>query len=126
METSGWDALLKKNPDFKSAVKDIDFFIVSHHGHESGFSEGLYAAMGRKPILNIVSIHHDDERIDGRYSQEAYASGTDINEKPRRMVTTRTDGTITINVTDEGKYWVRTEHLDDNKFAKVAKYLRRI
>ncbi len=52
METAGWEALLKQ-PGFKEAVKDIDFFIVSHHGHLSGFSEALFAAMGRKPILNI-------------------------------------------------------------------------
>jgi len=122
METAGWEALLKKSANFRNAVKGVDFFIVPHHGHESGFSEALYAAMGRKPILNIVSIHHNDEHIDLRYSQEAYATGTDIDGKPRRIVTTRTDGTITINVTDEGKYWIRIEHLEDNKAAKVAKY----
>ena len=29
METAGWDALLKKNENFKISVKDIDFFVVS-------------------------------------------------------------------------------------------------
>jgi hypothetical protein len=57
------DALLKKNENFKISVKDIDFFVVSHHGHLSGFSEALYAAMGKKAILNIISIHHNDEHI---------------------------------------------------------------
>jgi hypothetical protein len=38
METAGWDALLKKNENFKISVKDIDFFVESHHGHLSGFS----------------------------------------------------------------------------------------
>src|SRR5579864_5608741 len=33
METAGWDTLLKKNTNFKNAVKGVDFFIVSHHGH---------------------------------------------------------------------------------------------
>jgi len=121
METAGWEALLKQ-PGFKEAVKDVDFFIVSHHGHESGFCDALFAAMGKKPILNIVSIHHNDEHIDQRYSQEAYASGTDFDGERRRMLTTRSDGTITINVTDEGKYWIKTEHLADNKTVKVAKY----
>jgi beta-lactamase superfamily II metal-dependent hydrolase len=74
METAGWEALLKQ-PRFKEAVKGVDFYIVSHHGHQSGFSEALYAAMG-KPILNIVSIHNYDEHIDDRYRQEAYAIGT--------------------------------------------------
>ena len=63
METAGWNALLKKKENFKISVKDIEFFVVSHHGHLSGFSEALYAAMGKKAILNIVSIHHNDEHI---------------------------------------------------------------
>ena len=63
METAGWDVLLKKNENFKISAKDIDFFVVSHHGHLSGFPEALYAAMGKKAILNIVSIHHNGEHI---------------------------------------------------------------
>lgn len=122
METAGWEALLKK-PGFKEAVKDIDFFIVSHHGHMSGFSEALFAAMGKKPILNIVSIHLNDEHIDDRYRQEAYTMGTKIAGEDRRMLTTRCDGTITIHVDDEGKFWVKLEHLADNNPAKaVNKY----
>jgi hypothetical protein len=49
-ETLGWDALLKKNGNFRISVKDIDFFVVSHHEHLSGFSEALYAAIGKKAI----------------------------------------------------------------------------
>jgi hypothetical protein len=45
------DALLQKNDNFEISVKDIDFFVVSHYGHLSGFSEALYAAMGKKGIL---------------------------------------------------------------------------
>jgi beta-lactamase superfamily II metal-dependent hydrolase len=121
METAGWEALLKKNANFRNAVKDVDFFIVSHHGHQSGFSELLYAAMGRKPYINIVSIHHNDEHIDDRYKQEAYASGTKVNGEDRRMLTTRRDGTITVNVTDEGQFWISIEHLADNKLVEAVK-----
>jgi beta-lactamase superfamily II metal-dependent hydrolase len=119
METAGWEALLKQ-PRFKEAVKGVDFYIVSHHGHESGFSEALYAAMG-KPFLNIVSIHDNDEHIDDRYSQEAYAKGTTFPDgTTRRRMTTRKDGTITINVNDEGKFWITTQCLIDNKAEKVT------
>ena len=65
METAGWDALLKKNENFKISVKDIDFFVVSHHRHLSGVSEALYAAMGKKAILTIISIHQNNEHIMG-------------------------------------------------------------
>lgn len=114
METAGWEALLK-NPRFKEAVKAVKFFIVPHHGHESGFSDALFDAMGSKPWLNIVSIHHNDEHIDPRYSQEAYSVGVEVNGVQRRMLTTRSDGTTTIGVTHEGKYWVECEHLADNQ-----------
>ena len=116
VETAGWEALLKLKPGFKGAVQNVDFFIVPHHGHASGFSEALYAAMGGKPIANIISIHHNDEHIDTRYSQEAYALGTNVTGELRRSFTTRRDGTITINVSDEGKYSITIQQL-----AAVAK-----
>ena len=120
METAGWDTLLKLRPGFKEAIKGVDFYIVSHHGHQSGFSEALYAAMG-KPILNIVSIHNYDEHIDDRYSQEAYALGRTFPDgTTRRRMTTRKDGTITISVNNEGKYSLSTQCLIDNKTEKVA------
>jgi hypothetical protein len=80
--------------------------------------------MGRKPIANLVSIHHDDEHIDDRYKQEAYSLGAKVNGEDRRMLTTRCDGRITIHVTDEGQYWIELKHVDDNKTQKVARYVR--
>lgn len=120
METAGWEALLVKKPGFKEAVKGVKFFIVPHHGHKSGFLEALFVAMG-KPYLNIISIHHNDEHIDDRYSQEAYAVGVEIDGERRRRLTTRHDGTITIGVTDEGKYWIECKKLADNEVVKSAK-----
>jgi beta-lactamase superfamily II metal-dependent hydrolase len=121
METAGWDALLNKDANFKEAVKNVNFFIISHHGHCSGFSQSLFNAMQKPPIFNIVSIHHNDDNIDPRYSQEAYASGGQLNGETRRSITTRTDGTITILIADEGTYSITTQHLGDNRRAKAAK-----
>ena len=111
METAGWEALLDKdNGRLRKAVKDTDFFITSHHGHKSGFSEELYKAMG-KPLLNIVSIHRGDEKIDTRYSQEEYAKGIGPENNKRRCLTTRQDGSITVTVSADGKFSVTSEHL---------------
>ena len=33
--------------------------------------------MGKKAILNIISIDHNNEQIIGSYSEEAYATGVD-------------------------------------------------
>lgn len=124
METAGWEALLKKSENFRNAVKEIDFYIVSHHGHESGFSQALFDAMGRKPIVNIVSIHNNDDHSDDRYKDEAHTLGTKINGEDRRMLTTRCDGRITIHVSDEGQFWIELKHIEDNKTQKVARYAR--
>jgi beta-lactamase superfamily II metal-dependent hydrolase len=126
VETAGWEALLAKNNGFKEAVKNTDFFIPSHHGHKSGFSQALFDAMGKSPILNIVSIHNNDEHIDEHYKLEGYASGTKINGETRRQLTTRCDGTITIHVTDEGKYWVGLENIPDNRESKLEDWIKAI
>lgn len=115
METAGWDALLKKSEKLRMAVKGVDFYITSHHGHSSGFSEELYHAMGTKPILNIVSIHNGDEKIDDRYSKQEYAYGIGPDENKRRCLTTRRDGSIVIEVNSTGRYTVSTEHFDSNR-----------
>lgn len=116
METAGWNSLLKQT-GFKEAVKDIDIFVTPHHGHKSGFSEELYAAMGRRPFLNIVSIHRGDEKIDTRYSQEKYAIGIGPDDNKSRCFTTRRDGSITIAVDSDGRFLVSTEHLPQNRKA---------
>ena len=117
METAGWEALLSKYPAFEAAVKEVDFFIVSHHGHTSGFSQELYNVMGKRPILNIVSIHRNDEHIDTRYSSEKYASGTTFGGADRRCLTTRSDGSITIYVDGSGKFSVSGQNLAYNRAA---------
>jgi hypothetical protein len=45
---------------------------------------------------------------------------TVLDGMTRRMLTTRKDGTITVNVTDEGKYRLSTQCLVDNKPQKVT------
>ena len=112
IEQSGWEELLNTE-SFKSAVKGVDFYISSHHGHTSGFSTALFDAMGR-PILNIVSAHRRDESVDSRYSNEEHASGAHVNGEKRRMLSTRKDGSVFIDVNAEGKYSLYTRKLAAN------------
>jgi competence protein ComEC len=112
VETDGWLALLKK-ADFKEAIAGADFYITSHHGHSSGFSTELYDAMG-KPYLNIISVRSGDDCVDDSYSSDEYAIGTTVNGETRYSLTTRTDGSIFIDVDDEGRFYVQTVCLDDN------------
>ncbi len=123
VETDGWDALLLK-PGFRAAVANTHFFIVPHHGHCSGFSTALYEAMGR-PILNLVSVRSGDDDVDSRYGSAEYARGLVMGSERRYSVTTRTDGSIFIDVDESGRFLIYTRDLADNDplAAAVAAFL---
>ena len=107
VEQEGWEALLKKD-DFRYAVSGADFFIAPHHGHTSGFSTALYDAMG-KPFLNLLSAHSRDPHVDDRYSSKDFARGAMVGGVQRYMLSTRTDGSIVVEVDSEGRFAVYPE-----------------
>lgn len=98
-EAVGWAELLKDSA-FQSAIKGAHFFVTSHHGHESGFSADLMAAMG-KPIFNITSERAGDESV---HDYRPYALGATIKNEERYHLTTRHDGHITLSM-DENFMW---------------------
>lgn len=114
MEKLGWSALLARNASFRTAVKDVDFFVVPHHGHSSGFSTELFTAMGRNPILNLISVTSRDEHVESRYSSVDYAIGSGPVAGKRYSLSTRADGTIIVSIDSEGKYLVTTTRLPPN------------
>lgn len=118
VETEGWLELLKK-PGFRAAVANTDFYIVSHHGHCSGFSTQLFEAMGR-PFLNLISVRSGDDDVDGRYSSCEFARGLEVNGEHRNSLTTRTDGSIFIDVDNEGRFYVHVHKLGDNEDVVLA------
>jgi competence protein ComEC len=118
IEEDGWQQLLKRE-DFKSAVKGVDVYVTSHHGHTSGFSKDLFDLMGT-PIVNIVSAHRKDGSVDARYSTEAYARGFSRGEETRRMLSTRNDGSIFFDVSETGKVTVSTSRLAPNDVVRTV------
>ena len=112
IETIGWEKLLE-NDEFQKAIKDVNFFVTSHHGHSSGFCSSLFDMMG-KPFLNIVSANRRDKSVDSRYSFEEYARGIEFDGETRRMLSTRNDGTIIFDVDPEGRFSVSTRKLESN------------
>jgi len=87
MERDGWKQLLR-NPEFESAIKNVQFYITSHHGHSSGFSTELFSAVQSRPIVNIVSVSSKDENVDSQYSKEEFAFGTMVGGEKRFMLST--------------------------------------
>ena len=116
MEQAGWTELLKRQ-NFRNAVAGTCFYFASHHGHKSGFSTELLAAMGT-PLLNIVSITSCDESHDDRYSSREFAQGFPVGGEWRRMLTTRTDGAVCIDVNNAGVATVTAKHLPENLLAR--------
>jgi beta-lactamase superfamily II metal-dependent hydrolase len=112
LEESGWEALLKQNARFRTAVQGVTLYFVSHHGHVSGFSSELFKAMGQKPGLNLVSATNCYDSYDSRYS--ANAQGVYFGQEQRFTLTTRTDGSIFIDVADTGQATVNCYDLADN------------
>ncbi|MBA7496661.1 hypothetical protein ES702_07270 [subsurface metagenome] len=107
----GWAELLR-NEAFADNLRDINFFIASHHGHSSGYCKEVFDAMGSPPILNIISAHRRDESVESAYS--SLSLGTNVNGQERHMLSTRNDGSIILEIDSEGKYSVTTGNFPDN------------
>ncbi len=112
LEKKGWEELLKRQ-SFRDAVKGTDFFITSHHGHSSGYYKELFDVMG-KPYVNIVSARSRDENVESAYSTPERAVGINFNGQPRYMLSTRKDGSISIEVDGQGKVGVWGENFNEN------------
>jgi beta-lactamase superfamily II metal-dependent hydrolase len=113
-EAAGWKELLE-NADFREAIAGADFFVTSHHGHQSGFCSALFEVMG-KPWINITSEKPGDESVSSSYSSDQYAKGISFNGATRYHLTTRKDGSIIVRVTDEGSAYVDCYSFPDNLF----------
>jgi len=109
LKTEGWEELLKRD-SFKTALKGTNFFVTSHHGHKSGYTPQIYDIMG-KPYVNIVSEKQGEEVCDA-YSKKEYAKGIEFNGQIRRMLTTRRDGSIIIEIPSEGNPEISLKNLE--------------
>lgn len=97
IEKRGWETLLKKE-QFKDNLRRTNFFVASHHGRENGYCEEVFEYC--KPGIIIIS----DKEVVHETQKNCYAkhaSGIPCNGGPERryVLTTRSDGMITITKT---------------------------
>lgn len=95
LEKSGWQELLK-NGSLRANLQKVNIFVASHHGREGGYCEDVFNYC--KPEIVIISdkeIVHDTQK----QLYQKHASGIPWNngETTRYVLTTRSDGMITIN-----------------------------
>jgi beta-lactamase superfamily II metal-dependent hydrolase len=114
MEEKGWKNLLRI-PAFVARLAEVQVYVASHHGRDNGCCDPLMEYM--KPELVIFSDgskQHRTQETTGWYAQRArgipdYGRQTNglLGPRLRKVMTTRKDGTLTIDVQANGAYWVR-------------------
>lgn len=97
LEKKGWEALLK-NLSFCAHLQRVRIFVASHHGRINGYCEDVFTHCS--PDIIIIS----DKEITHETQKQTYANhaaGLPWNGGPekRYVLTTRSDGMITIKKT---------------------------
>lgn len=111
LEAEGWKKLLEKDA-FKEWLKEVDVLVAAHHGRKAGYCEEIFEYCS--PILVIVSDKgFVDTSVTPSYVNQVIGEGLLVrsngNEKTRRKVlTTRSDGVIHLDIDPEGRYSITT------------------
>lgn len=122
MTSAGIRKILDSNraEEFKEFVKGTTIFKTTHHGRENGCSEELFKAFGNKPLLCIISDEVLNERNEGTASTQWYHDRTSEDKvlvdgimQNRRVLTTRKDKDIYIEIDDSGTLSVTTNCFAD-------------
>jgi hypothetical protein len=115
LERAGWRRLLQV-PAFRARLAAVNVYVASHHGRENGCCEEVFDIC--RPQLIVMSDgrkHYSTQETRDWYA--ARAVGIPDHTKPaglfglrplRKVMTTRSDGTITIDVNGNGSYSVST------------------
>ncbi|GAA0732167.1 ComEC/Rec2 family competence protein [Sphingomonas japonica] len=112
LERAGWRQLLK-NPTFRAKLATTNVYVASHHGRENGCCDEVFDFC--RPELVIFS---DGRKQYGtQETRDWYARRTRgipdlgapaglLGQPLRKVMTTRRDGTITIEVATDGRFLV--------------------
>ncbi|WBO22502.1 ComEC/Rec2 family competence protein [Sphingomonas abietis] len=120
VERAGWRQLLK-NHDFRAKLSTVNVYVASHHGRENGCCSEVFDIC--RPELVIFSDGR--KQYSTQETRDWYASratGIPDYTKPaglfgiepvRKVMTTRRDGTIAIDVATDGRYSVRGDRMEE-------------
>ena len=115
LESAGWRALLRV-PGLAADLAKVNIYVASHHGRESGCCPELFDYM--RPDVVLLSDdakRYATQETDGWYRQRVRGiidldppSGI-FGPAKRHVMTTRRDGSMTINVDASGSFRVLTQ-----------------
>jgi len=105
LECAGWMELLK-NKAFVENLKKVNFFVASHHGRDSGYCESVFQLCNPE----IIIISDESQKYDtqkGVYNK-THSKGIVFGDTRRHVLTTRSDGMITIKQNQEDQHaWIK-------------------
>jgi beta-lactamase superfamily II metal-dependent hydrolase len=128
METAGWRSL-QAIPGFNDRLRRVKVYVASHHGRKNGQCEEIFDHCRPEVILlSDGPKQYVSQETNNWYRTRA----TGIPEidrpegllgRPRRYaMTTRRDGTMTIDVAADGKFLVRSEKAVSNPLSDLAAF----
>jgi len=103
------------NSDFCARLPEVNLFVASHHGRENGKCDELFRWF--RPDLVVFSDgpkEHETQETTNWYRWRAtgipdYSLPSGLFGQPRRYVmTTRSDGTIHVDIAENGRWNVTT------------------
>lgn len=112
MERAGWGRLLE-SAGFRARLPSVSVYVASHHGRENGCCEELFRLC--RPELVVFSDgskQHGTQETSGWYSNRTTGipdlsrAGGLLGPPRRKVMTTRSDGSIRIAVEVDGRYLV--------------------
>lgn len=99
LETAGWKEFLK-NSDFLQCLERTHILIASHHGRINGYCEEVFNYCSpRAVIISDKPVRHDTQN---HKLYQSHCSGLNFSGVTRKVLTTRSDGKMTIDVPAHG------------------------
>ena len=96
LEEAGWEALLQF-PEFREHLGRISIFVASHHGRVSGFCGDVFRHC--TPDIVVISdkeiVYETQKQLYADHAAGIYFGGSQL----RKVLTTRSDGMVTISKT---------------------------
>ena len=92
LERPGWLELLK-NSQVCALLEDVDIFVASHHGRESGYCKEVFNYCSPQfVVMSDGPVQYDTQKMAGIYGQ--HAIGGWFKGQIRKVLTTRNDGNL--------------------------------
>jgi hypothetical protein len=114
LEGIGWNQMLN-DPRIRRDVAGTNVLIASHHGREGGCSSDLFRLI--RPEVVVISddeLQYESQRTDDWYRQRCTGVPLIANPTKRRYVyTTRRDGSLKIEVDQDGNGLIQPVKVHD-------------